>query len=104
MFDLNALDILVKSLGYRNFEVETHYNALGGGFEAVRSFSNGDYYLFTLNFENSTPLRLEIYQDGYGSTVEFDSLVSLTDVKQIILFCEEKRFPYSWRDENVPVV
>lgn len=96
MLEINAFDLLVRSLQLRHFEISTSFGSFGKSFEALRSFSTGDYYLFTLTLDNDAPLLLEISQSGQQSITEFHSLVSVVDVKRILSLCEETRFPYSW--------
>jgi hypothetical protein len=100
MFDINAFSLLTKALTIRDFDISTSFDSWGHGFEAIRLFSNGDYYLFTLEFKVDSPLRLEVKQDGHESMNEFESLISVVDVKRIILLCEELRFPYGWNESS----
>lgn len=96
MFEINAFNLLIRSLVHRNFDVSTSFGSFGNSLEALRSFPNGDYYLFTFSFDAGTPLRCEINQSGFHSITEFESLLSAVDVKTIIMLCEETRFPHSW--------
>lgn len=96
MFEITAFATLARALSNRNFELSTSFGSFGSSFEALRSFPNGDYYLFTLALDNVSPLRLEIHQDGHDTNAEFESLISFVDARKIILYCEETRFPYSW--------
>lgn len=96
MFEVNAFNVFTRALSHRNFELSTTFGSLGSAFEAIRVFSTGDYYLFTLELERDTPLRLEIFQDGHHTVMEFAVLTSIVDVRNIVEICDNLRFPYSW--------
>lgn len=96
MFDIKAISSLAESLSERNFELFTSFGSYGTAFEALHSFPNGDYYLFSLELDNDSPMYFEVHQDGHDSAMEFESLLTAEDVKRIVLLCEEMRFPHAW--------